>query len=564
MQRNVLIMSEDRGAREALAERLRRAGDHVILAEDGTETLRLVRSVAVDVVFLECRGPAPGVRALRDKILDERPDARVVPLTSFGAVRSSTELLRFGRSDFLVSADDLLHLLPAPRTDPLDQGRIDDGIRSLVETVDVLVGLLELGDRFFAGSAHRTMRLARSVAEEIGLDDWAVQEIALAALLRDLGKVGVEPEVRESTEPFTLEEFESMKGHVDAGVRLLEHVDFPWKILPVIRHHHERYDGRGYPEGLRGREIPLGARILGVVDAYVALTSERPHRPAFDPADALAALERGAGHQFDPEVVEIVIRIVDQRPGMAGGEHGSILLVDAQADYRELLRLRLLNEGFSVHEFDDLEVAMASLDEASPDVLLVDPGPGGDAVLEFLKLAREDERLDRLPIVLLARRDDAVLKLRALRQGVDEWFPKVGDLEELAARLDNLLARERRRASDGARRRRGVSGSLSNLSLPEVVQMLVIGTKTACVRLKEGRSVGRLWFRDGRLVHAKRAKREGREAFWEMLRWTDGEFVIEHGVVTGESSIEEDPMYLVMEGLRLQDEESTGPDTAVL
>lgn len=564
MQRNFLVVSEDPGAREALAERLRSGGAHVILAEDGTEALRVARSVAVDVVFLECRGPAPGVRSLRDRLLRERPEARVVPLTSFGAIRSSTELLRFGRGDFLVSADDLLTLIPPTPREETARAAIDEGIRSLVDTLDVLVGLLELGDRYFAGSAHRTMRLARSVAEELGLDAWSVQEISIAALLRDLGKVGVERDVRDSTEPFTLEEFERMKEHVDAGVRLLEHVDYPWKILPVVRHHHERYDGRGYPDGLRGREIPLGARILGAVDAYVALTSDRPHRPAVDPTEALDALEKGAGHQFDPEIIEILIRLVDQRPGLAGGEHGSVVLVDAQADYREPVQLRLLNEGFQVHEFDDLDVALAALDDASPDVLLIDPGVAGDDVLGFLRRLRDDERLDRLPIVLLARRDDPVLKLRALRQGVDEWFVKSGDLEELSARVENLLLRERRRASAGTRRRRGVSGNLANFSLPEIVQTLVIGTKTACVRLHDGTSKGQLWFRDGTLVHARRGKLRGREAFWALLRWPEGDFVIEHGVVTSESSIDEDPMFLVMEGLRLQDEESSGPDSAVL
>ena len=135
--------------------------------------------------------------------------------------------------------------------------------------------MLEIRDDFFAGSSHRAARLVRAVAEEMGLDDFAVREAVLGCLLRDLGKVELEPGLLGE---FTPEQWDAMKEHVEGSVRLLEHIDFPWKVVPVIRHHHERYDGRGYPDGLKGREIPLGARILAAVDAYTAMVSPRPHR----------------------------------------------------------------------------------------------------------------------------------------------------------------------------------------------------------------------------------------------------------------------------------------------
>ena len=431
-------------------------------------------------------------------------------------------------------------------------------VQALVDTLDVLVGLLELGDRYFAGSAHRTLRLCRTVAEDLGLEPRAVDEVTIAALLRDLGKVGVGRSVRDSPDPYTLEQFETMKGHVDAGVRLFEHIDYPWKVIPVIRHHHERYDGRGYPDGLKGREIPLGSRILAVVDAYIALTSDRPHRSAVAPEEALEALEKQAGGQFDPEVVELLIRIVDTRPGMSGGEHGRVLIVDAHADHREVVELRLTNDGFAVDTAEGLDEAFERLDDVSPDVMMIDPGPSTDDVLGLLRRASDDARLDGLPVVILAQRDDPVLKLRALRQGIDEWFPKTGDLEELSARVDNLVLRERRRSTPERSRRRGLSGSLANLSLPEIVQMLVIGTKTACVRLSGADGKGQIWFRDGVLVHATCRGTRGDEAFLEMLRWTDGTFVVEHGLKSKPTTIEADAMFLVMEGLRILDEEGSG------
>ena len=117
------------------------------------------------------------------------------------------------------------------------------------------------------------MRLARQVAEDLGADGATLQEVVLAALLRDLGKVGVDPAIFTEPGTYNEEQKEKMQEHVSASVRLFEHIDFPWKILPVIRAHHERFDGTGYPDGLRGREIPMGARIVSVVDAFIALTS---------------------------------------------------------------------------------------------------------------------------------------------------------------------------------------------------------------------------------------------------------------------------------------------------
>ena len=562
MQRICLVVSEDADARRSLATSLGGHGIQVIHATDGTEAIRVARSVAVDVVLIVARGPAPGVRALQERIAAERPQARVIPVTSFGSVRSSTELMRFGKDDYLIGAADLAAILERPEAAGDAGSSTSEEVQALVDTLDVLVGLLELGDRFFAGSAHRTLHMCRTVAEDLGLDPRAVDEVTIAALLRDLGKVGVDRSVRDSPDPYTLEQFETMKGHVDAGVRLFEHIDYPWKVIPVIRHHHERYDGRGYPDGLRGREIPLGSRILAVVDAYIALTSERPHRPAVAPDDAIEALEKQAGAQFDPEVVELLIRIIDTRPGMSGGEHGRVLIVDAHVDHREVVELRLLNDGFTVDTADGIDEAFERIEERSPDVMLIDPGPGTDDILGLLRRASDDARLDGMPLVILAQRDDPVLKLRALRQGIDEWLPKSCNLEELSARVDNLVLRERRRASPERARRRGISGSLANLSLPEIVQMLVIGTKTACVRISAPDGKGQIWFREGVLVHATCRGAKGDEAFLQMLRWNDGSFVVEHGLRSKQSTIEADAMYLVMEGLRILDEEGAEHDTA--
>jgi response regulator RpfG family c-di-GMP phosphodiesterase len=356
-----------------------------------------------------------------------------------------------------------------------------------------------------------------------------------------------------------------MREHVSASVRLFEHIDFPWKILPVIRAHHERFDGTGYPDGLRGREIPMGARIVSVVDAYIALTSDRPHREALGSDEALEILVRQAGRQFDPEVVEAFQGVVDKRTvDRRPGRKPRVLVADAHEDFRRLVKMRLLNEGFEVTETESTGKALGLLVQDPPDLALIDMDDDSAEAFQLLEEIRGDDSLSRIPVALLSSSSDRVLRIRALRQGVDEFLAKDGDIEELIARVENVLTREAIRRKGGARRpRRGITGDLENLALPDIVQTLVMGMKSACVTLTSAGQKGNIWFENGQARHAKLGKLVGEKAFFEMVRWTEGEFVIEHGVVSTESSLERDAMFLLMEGLRLVDESGRGSDQAV-
>ena len=140
---------------------------------------------------------------------------------------------------------------------------------------------------------------------------------------------------------------------------------------------------------------------------------------------------------------------------------------------------------------------------------------------------------------------------------MDDCLAKSDDLELLVARIRNILIRETRRdAKADARRGGGIAGQLENLSLPDIVQILNMGTKTACLSLASDERAGKIWFDSGASVHAETAEQTGADAFYEMLRWKTGEFTIEHGLKTEQKSIEADAMFLVIEGLRLLDESS--------
>jgi putative nucleotidyltransferase with HDIG domain len=145
---------------------------------------------------------------------------------------------------------------------------------------------------------------AQAMARRIGLDKERVSILRLGALLHDVGKLAVPSSVLLKRGPLTEAEFGQMRRHPMAGARMLQTLGAPEMILPVVRHHHERWDGTGYPDGRKGEEIPLEARILCIADSFDAMTSTRPYRAPKLPDEAMAELERCAGTQFDPELVE--------------------------------------------------------------------------------------------------------------------------------------------------------------------------------------------------------------------------------------------------------------------
>jgi response regulator RpfG family c-di-GMP phosphodiesterase len=355
-----------------------------------------------------------------------------------------------------------------------------------------------------------------------------------------------------------------MRAHVDGSLRLFEHIDFPWKVLPIIHHHHERYDGKGYPDGLKGREIPLGARIVAIVDAYVALTSDREHRGPIENDEALGTLMVEAGRQFDPEVFEAFQKALEQRsPGARSGEKPSVLIIAPQDEHRKVLKMRLVNEGFDVTESKSTQRALRKLRKQPASLALIDIDVDHATAFRLLQDMREDEELCRVPVAFLTGHHDRILKIRALREGVDDMLSKTDDLEELMARVQNIVSREAvRRDGKVERSRRGISGELENLGFADIVQVLSMGMKTACVTLRSNGSKGRVWFENGTVRHAEAGSEQGESAFYEMVRWNDGSFVIEHGVQTRVRSIERDAMFLVMEGVRLMDESGAGASAA--
>ncbi|OAT85916.1 HD-GYP domain-containing protein [Desulfotomaculum copahuensis] len=179
------------------------------------------------------------------------------------------------------------------------------------ETIYAFAEAIGARDLYTMGHSEKVAEYARLIADQLGLDDSEVDRAYLCGIVHDVGKIGVPEDILNKPGPLSPDEFAQITHHPDMGATILSHISWLEDVVPVIMAHHERYDGKGYPRGLQGEEIPLLSRILAVADAFDAMTSDRSYRKALPLKTALDELRRGAGCQFDPRVVDAFLSMLD-------------------------------------------------------------------------------------------------------------------------------------------------------------------------------------------------------------------------------------------------------------
>jgi putative nucleotidyltransferase with HDIG domain len=185
--------------------------------------------------------------------------------------------------------------------------------KSRVEALRALSSSVDARDRYTYDHSNRVSRLAALLAREMGFAESSVEAIESGALLHDIGKLGVDVEILSKPGPLDSDERDAIRLHPLRSAEVVSRVELFHGAIDIVRHHHERPDGTGYPDGLKAHEIPLGARILNVADAFDAMTSDRPYRKARSTEEAVEELKRGSGKEFDPVVVEYLMKLLEKR-----------------------------------------------------------------------------------------------------------------------------------------------------------------------------------------------------------------------------------------------------------
>jgi response regulator RpfG family c-di-GMP phosphodiesterase len=326
--RRVLIVDDEREIRVTLRAAFDSAGYECRIAGDGREAARMFEAERAPLTITDLNMPLmDGLQLLRH-VRARDVDAAVIMLTGAGDVRTAVESLKQGASDFIVKPVDLDQILLAAeraleRRQLLMERREHQVVlesRVAEATRELAVALRELQQTYQAtlealGSALATREVGTeqhsrrvhaysiALARAHGMPEAELDALGRGVLLHDIGKIGISDAVLLKPGPLTAEEWAIMRGHPEVGRQLLDRIPFLRDAIPVVYHHHERWDGTGYPLGLAGEAIPLAARIFAMADAFDALTFDRPYSKAMEMEFARARLAEASGTHFDPAVV---------------------------------------------------------------------------------------------------------------------------------------------------------------------------------------------------------------------------------------------------------------------
>jgi putative two-component system response regulator len=323
-----LVVDDDAKVRHSLARIIEAHGLATAEAGSGAEALALLeRNGEVPLIISDIHMPEmDGVTFLREA-LQRYPDIAFVMLTGVAEVATAVECLKVGALDYIAKpvlmdevrarVDKALEKRDLVLQNRFYQQHLESRVKeldrrnkqSLINGVQTLVHALEAKDAYTSGHSARVSRYAVKTAVQLGYTGDRLEQIRLGGELHDIGKIGTREDILNKPGPLTPDEFQHIKGHAALGERILApFMGESASVLRIVRSHHERLDGGGFPDGLAGDGIPHEARIVAVVDAFDAMTTNRAYRPSRTPVDAVAELQRCAGTQFDTDVVGAFLR----------------------------------------------------------------------------------------------------------------------------------------------------------------------------------------------------------------------------------------------------------------
>jgi response regulator RpfG family c-di-GMP phosphodiesterase len=426
---------------------------------------------------------------------------------------------------------------------------------SFMELLSVLVSLLENSRQELRGHSAMVARLVRRAAERINLEKEATHACTVAAYVHDLGKMGQFHLTALNCSEYEGHKLAAQKSF-ETPLRLLEAVRIAPAVREAVLHMYERFDGRGFPDGLAGKEIPLGARILAIADTYADLTNNprNPYRKQLKPQEACAVLAKFRDTIFDPHLVDLFRSIMmgeDIRAKLLSNRH-AVLIVDSDPEETTVLELRLIEQGFEVKTTRSIEGAKKVLQEQEFAIVISElEMPDGDG-LALLAEARKQKWGKDLNWVVHTRKQGRSEATRAFELGCLDFVSKPVATDVFVAKLAALV--DQKQSAAPAKPTSGVSGSLSEMGLPDLVQVLFHGRKSGNLKIKSGSDAGEIHFLNGAVAQALFGKLKGPDAFYAMCKLTDGEFALDPTFKPAEVLIQESAEALLLEGMRRMDE----------
>ena len=348
----VLVIDDEEVIRNLLKDTLTDVGYEVVTRDSGQKGIDAVASNTYDVVITDIRLPdIDGIHVL-ESLKKHDPDAVVLVITGYPSFETVRDTLRLGAHDYLTKpfnieeitftvknsvnyrrmvitnkrlVDELekknmlleeqtaiLEVRVKERTKNL-QKLYEDLRKTYVNTIKALADTIEAKDSYTRSHSDNVTKYAVAIGQQLGLSSKELEEIREASELHDLGKIGIDDYILRKPDKLTAQEWEQVKNHSAKGAQILENLGFLKQVVDLVHHHHERFDGKGYPDGIGGTDIKLGARIIALADSYEAMTSKRPYRKKpLSKEEAIKEIKKNSGTQFDPKVVDAFLKAIDK------------------------------------------------------------------------------------------------------------------------------------------------------------------------------------------------------------------------------------------------------------
>jgi putative two-component system response regulator len=345
---NILVIDDEKTMCNLLKDSLSEQGYNVTTTQKARNGLQHVRNSLFDLIITDLKMPkVDGIEIMR-RIKESDPDNTVIVITGYPSFETVQEALRLGAYDYITKPFNLeeiffivkravefrrLRLANKKLMKELEEENIilekkvkerTGDLKELYKnmqsaymaTVKALAQAIDAKDHYTHSHSQNVTKYAVAIAKEMGFSQREVHTLREACQLHDLGKIGIHDYILNKSEKLTQEEWEKIRSHSLRGAEILEPLTFLDKAIILIRQHHEKYDGTGYPNGLTGEEIKLGARIIAVADAFDAMISERPYRKAYSKKYAISKLKETSGTQFDPQIVKSFLEVLKKGPGI--------------------------------------------------------------------------------------------------------------------------------------------------------------------------------------------------------------------------------------------------------
>jgi len=430
----------------------------------------------------------------------------------------------------------------------------DERLLELVNTFASILDTIKGGQK---GHSSMVAKKSVSLAERIGLSREERFFIELASYLHEVGK--------RSDIHITLLSMHSDDKYVEAAktsynlpVNLFSKVNLPSEVGNILSHIYEFYDGSGIPDGLSGDKIPAGSRIIAIVDAFEDLI----HNPdnyagkTFDISTALNILKMNSEVLFDPKYVNIFSQILtsEEMKKKILAASPWVLIADPDPENSSMLDFKLTQQGFNVVVVRDTEKAKEAVKNNNFDLIITEVDITPNDGFEFIYSIKRDSRCASIPVIILSKVSDPASVERGLNLGVIDYITKPYSVDVFVLKVKKTIENFNQQRSFEEKKQRGVSGSLSEISIPDILQILSNARRTGLLTITSSKGVGEIYLDSGRIVDAIYSGLRGEEAFYQIIGWEDGTFNLDPDVLMLGATINRSTDGLIMEGLRRLDE----------